>query len=236
MPTPESPPTHRGRRFRSGAFTSQDQPASPSDEILPTHSPLTTRVEIPILPQSPPQPPVTGADHNSRLVKRVEYLILCPRFPLLGFHSAAVDGRTKIGPTALPASSREQYSGLRNFRVGEFVEIHGCEAHRFVLDASFRELAAEVIRKHSRRELVRLAGALAEAIRFEDFTAWGQAGIRAQLLDTATSRQAMGFVTEDDDHSCTFSMWSRRRSRARCPLPSMCATSASHILPLRRVR
>jgi L-2-hydroxyglutarate oxidase len=69
------------------------------------------------------------------------------------------------------------------------------------LDASFRELAAEVIRKHSRRELVRFASALAEAIRFEDFTVWGKAGIRAQLLDTAASRLAMGFVTEDDDHS-----------------------------------
>ena len=80
--------------------------------------------------------------------------------------------------------------------MGEIAEIRGC-----VLDASLRELADEVIRKHSRRELVRLAGALAEAIRFEDFTVWGKPGIRAQLLDTATSRLAMGFVTEHNDHS-----------------------------------
>ena len=133
-------------------------------------------------------------------MKRVEYLILCPRFPLLGFRlTAAVDGRAKIGPTALPASWREQYGGLRNFRVGELAEIRGCEAHLFVLDASFRELAAEALRKHSRRELIRLADALAEAIRFEAFTLWGKPGIRAQLLDTATSRLAMGFVTEHDD-------------------------------------
>lgn len=77
----------------------------------------------------------------------------------------------------------------------------GCEAHLFVLEASFRELVAEAIRKHSRRELIRLAGALAEAIRFEAFTVWEKPGIRAQLLDTAPSRLAMSFVTEHDDHS-----------------------------------
>jgi (S)-2-hydroxyglutarate dehydrogenase len=92
-------------------------------------------------------------------VKRVEYLI--PRFPLLGFRlTAAVDGRAKIGPTRLPASSREEYGGLRNFRVGELAEIRGCEAHPFVLNASFRELGDEAIRKHSLRELIRLAGAV----------------------------------------------------------------------------
>jgi len=42
---------------------------------------------------------------------------------------------------------------------------------------------------------------LAEAIRFEAFTVWEKPGIRARLLDTATSRLAMGFVTEHDGHS-----------------------------------
>ncbi len=51
---PESPPTHRGRRFRfGGPLHITRSPASPSDEILPTHSPLTTRVEIPILSAMP---------------------------------------------------------------------------------------------------------------------------------------------------------------------------------------
>jgi L-2-hydroxyglutarate oxidase len=65
-------------------------------------------------------------------VKRVEYLILCPRFPLLGFP---------------------------------------------------------------------LTAAVAEAIRFEAFTVWEKPGICSQLLDTATSRLAMSFVTEHDDQS-----------------------------------
>ena len=51
MPTPESPAGASAPAWT--AFTSQDQPASPSDEILPTHSSLTTRVEIPILSAKP---------------------------------------------------------------------------------------------------------------------------------------------------------------------------------------
>ncbi len=54
MPTPESLPTHRGRRFRPGAdrFRTATLPPSPPDETLPTHAPLTTPVEIPMLRSS----------------------------------------------------------------------------------------------------------------------------------------------------------------------------------------
>jgi len=48
---PESPPTHWGARFRPAAdrfHPAKSRPARPTN-ILPTHSPLTTRVEIPIL-------------------------------------------------------------------------------------------------------------------------------------------------------------------------------------------
>ena len=52
-PTPESPPSHRGRPLRPGTdrFHTVQSPPSLSDEILPTPTPLplTTRAENPIL-------------------------------------------------------------------------------------------------------------------------------------------------------------------------------------------
>src|SRR5207302_927707 len=49
--------------------------------------------------------------------------------PFLGVHfTVTVDGRTKIGPTAMPAFWRENYHGLENFHLDELVEVVGREA------------------------------------------------------------------------------------------------------------
>ena len=56
---PDADPQSLRQLTGAGASASADRfhitrsPASPSDEILPTHSPLTTRVEIPILSAMP---------------------------------------------------------------------------------------------------------------------------------------------------------------------------------------
>jgi L-2-hydroxyglutarate oxidase LhgO len=123
--------------------------------------------------------------------------------PFLGVHlTVAVDGRVKIGPTAVPALWREQYGLVDNFSFGEFLEIARLESRMFVGNrAGFRTIAMREMTKYYRPRLVRLASRLAEGVEARDFRAWGRAGIRAQLVDTKEYRLYNDFRLEGDDRS-----------------------------------
>ena len=57
-------------------------------------------------------------------LRRLLYPVPDAKQPFLGVHfTVTVDGQVKIGPTAMPAFWREQYSGLSNFSLKEAVEI-----------------------------------------------------------------------------------------------------------------
>lgn len=123
--------------------------------------------------------------------------------PFLGVHyTVTVDGKTKIGPTAIPAFWREHYDGLKNFRASEFVEILAREAMLFTRNEfGFRRIAMDELRKYSRRRMASLAAHLADGVRVENYTKWGPPGIRAQLIDTRHNRLEMDFRFEGDDRS-----------------------------------
>jgi (S)-2-hydroxyglutarate dehydrogenase len=125
------------------------------------------------------------------------------RNPFLGVHfTVTVDGRAKIGPTAIPAFWREQYAGLQGFSPRDLLEIVRLQCGLFLSAGfEFRRLAWEELAKYDRRHVVALAGALAEGVRVEDYHRWGRAGIRAQLLDTRTRTLEMDFVIEGDERS-----------------------------------
>lgn len=125
------------------------------------------------------------------------------RNPFLGVHfTVTVDGRVKIGPTAIPVLWREQYSGLRGFSLPDLIEILRLQCGLFVSAGfDFRRLAWEEFAKYDRRHLVALAGELAEGVHLEAYHRWGRSGIRAQLLNTRTSKLEMDFVIEGDDRS-----------------------------------
>ncbi len=74
--------------------------------------------------------------------------------PFLGVHcTKTVDGSIKIGPTAVPAFWRENYSGFRNFDWREFLAIVRNEARLFRSNAfHFRRLARDEIRGGKRFE------------------------------------------------------------------------------------
>lgn len=130
------------------------------------------------------------------------YPVPDPGFPFLGVHfTVAVDGRAKIGPTAIPALWREQYGGLAGFRMGEMFEVATRGLRLMASDAAYRRLAVEELRKYSRGYLVRLASALATGVRVGDYTHWGKPGIRAQLYDTRRSALEMDFLLEGDHRS-----------------------------------
>ena len=125
------------------------------------------------------------------------------RNPFLGVHvTVTVDGKAKLGPTAIPCFWREHYNGLANFHPDEFGEIVGMELGLFLKAGfDFRGLAAQELRKYSRSVLASQASSLAEGIQARDFRAWGKPGIRAQLLNTKTRTLVMDFLIEKDDKS-----------------------------------
>jgi (S)-2-hydroxyglutarate dehydrogenase len=125
------------------------------------------------------------------------------RNPFLGVHfTVKGDGHAKIGPTAIPALWREQYRGFDNFKFGEFVEVLFREAGLMMSsNFDFQKLALEEVRKYSRPHLVALASRLAHGVKPEQYTRWGEPGIRAQLLDIKNRKLEMDFVIEGDEHS-----------------------------------
>jgi L-2-hydroxyglutarate oxidase LhgO len=140
---------------------------------------------------------------NSGAIRTNIYPVPDLRNPFLGVHfTVAVDGRVKIGPTAVPAFWRENYGGFANFSLREMIEVIGLECGLFWRNESgFRRLARHELSKQFRSEMVKLASELASGIALSDFRHWGKPGIRAQLYDLKARRLEMDFRHEGDDRS-----------------------------------
>ena len=123
--------------------------------------------------------------------------------PFLGVHfTVTTDGKTKLGPTAIPAFWREQYEGWGNFNLNEFSEIILRQAGLFLTsNFDFKALAIRELQKYSKPKLVSLASTLAEGVDIKHYRRWGSPGIRAQLLNIRTKTLEMDFVMEGDDQS-----------------------------------
>ncbi|HEY8483841.1 MAG TPA: L-2-hydroxyglutarate oxidase [Longimicrobiales bacterium] len=124
------------------------------------------------------------------------------KYPFLGVHfTVTVQGRVKIGPTAIPALWREQYGGLRNFRLGEFLEIGRLAANVYAGNAfEFRNLARRELEKRSRRRLLELASELVRG-PVPGRWRWGTPGIRAQLVNIRERKLETDFRCEGDERS-----------------------------------
>lgn len=123
--------------------------------------------------------------------------------PFLGVHfTKTVNGDIKIGPTAIPAFWRENYSGTDRFQLPEFTATMAYQARLMLTNSfQFRELASEEIRKYNRSYFIKLAQNLVQHIDPTGFTEWSRPGIRAQLLDTTTLLLVQDFVVEADTQS-----------------------------------
>ncbi len=121
----------------------------------------------------------------------------------LGVHyTITAHNHIKIGPTAIPAFWRENYSWNHNFQLDEFLAIAFLEAKLFLTNAfGFRSLAFEEMKKYSKSYLISLASKLAGGIDPAGFTEFGAPGIRAQLVNKETLQLVMDFVIEGDERS-----------------------------------
>ncbi|MBI4656888.1 MAG: L-2-hydroxyglutarate oxidase [Elusimicrobia bacterium] len=126
------------------------------------------------------------------------------KFPFLGVHfTLTVDGKNKIGPTAIPAFWREHYKGLENFKLNEMMEVMTTELGLFLhSNFGFRRLAFHEIKKYFRPVLVSKASKLLEGVNPANYLKWGTPGIRAQLYDVKKRNLVMDFCIEHDEKSC----------------------------------
>lgn len=139
---------------------------------------------------------------KGRLTRHV-YPVPDPRNPFLGVHATVtVDGSVKIGPTAIPALSREAYRALRDIDIRELSEILQTFP-KFLLSPHHNvgSLLRTELPKYSRSWLVHEARKLVPDLRRRHFTVKGRPGIRAQLFDLKNRRLEMDFVVRGDHHS-----------------------------------
>jgi L-2-hydroxyglutarate oxidase len=125
------------------------------------------------------------------------------RNPFLGVHlTTTITGDVKVGPTAIPVVSREQYSPVSGFSFSEFIEIIGTYPSFIKSDHhDVWSLFKTEFPKLSRKHLVEQASSLVHELDQKDFSKRGKPGIRAQLFDLNEKRLEMDFVIEGDSNS-----------------------------------
>jgi L-2-hydroxyglutarate oxidase len=136
-------------------------------------------------------------------LKRHVYPVPDSRNPFLGVHlTVTVDGRVKVGPTAIPALWREDYGRFSNLSLTQMAQIAALYP-RF-LGSKHHDVPALIkseLPKYWRAYLVKQAKALAPDVRPCDFRARGRVGVRAQLLNVNSGKLEMDFIVQSGNRS-----------------------------------
>ena len=140
--------------------------------------------------------------NGTPFIKRNIYPVPNLKNPFLGVHfTVTVDGKIKIGPTAIPCLWREQYNFVSKLNLVEFFQISSWNLKLFLTNQNFRQVALEEIRKYRKSYLLDEAEKLVHQFPRNEFNQWGKPGIRAQLLDVERGELVHDFVVEGDDFS-----------------------------------
>ena len=136
-------------------------------------------------------------------LQRHVYPVPDARNPFLGVHlTVTVDGRAKIGPTAIPALWREDYGGVDGLKASEVWEV--VRSYPRFLTSKHHDVPGLIrgeLPKYSRSYLVNQASALVPSVTPADFAERGKPGVRAQLLHVPSGKLEMDFVVEGDEQS-----------------------------------
>ncbi len=123
--------------------------------------------------------------------------------PFLGVHlTVTVNGSVKIGPTAIPILSREQYQVKQ---LPNFMEAMQTIAMypKFITAGKHDvpQLIRDEMPKLSATYLATKASELIPSLDPNSFTEWGKPGIRSQLFNRKTGQLEMDYIVEGDDQS-----------------------------------
>ena len=136
-------------------------------------------------------------------LQRHVYPVPDPRNPFLGVHlTVTVDGRAKVGPTAIPSLWREDYGGVRGINASEMAGI--ARLYPRFLRSPHHDVPGLVrteLPKYSRKHLVSQARALVPSVNADDFRERGRVGVRAQLLHVPSGKLEMDFVVRPGERS-----------------------------------
>jgi len=141
--------------------------------------------------------------HAPFVIRRLVYPIPDLRVPFLGVHfTNAVDGTTYIGPTAMPALGRENYSGVHGIRIGDATSIATTIVRQYASNKQgFRTLLHHEAARLLKGNFAAAGRALVPRLETKHLTPSTKAGIRAQLFDRVKNELVMDFVVERGERS-----------------------------------
>ena len=121
--------------------------------------------------------------------------------PFLGVHlTKGMDNTVYIGPTAIPAFGRENYSLFRGVGKEAFKILYQ-EGVLFFTNPKFRRVALGEFPKYLPKSFFRDVQALVNGIKPEDLESSSKVGIRPQLVDWKTKELVMDFLVKRTQNS-----------------------------------
>lgn len=123
--------------------------------------------------------------------------------PFLGVHfTKSVSGNVYVGPTAIPALGRENYTGLDGMNLSE-AAINLMRMGRLYLcnQQGFRRYAHEEASRFIKKYFIQAARNLVPDLVPSDLVPSKKVGIRAQLLDTKQNKLVSDFLVERAENS-----------------------------------
>jgi L-2-hydroxyglutarate oxidase LhgO len=136
-------------------------------------------------------------------LKRLVYPVPHPINPFLGVHfTLTLDGKVKIGPTAIPILGREQYSLFEGWSLSDIGQaITATKALIKGQSHKFGEILKSELPKLQERSLVRESALLVPGAL--SIRKWQKKppGIRSQLVDIKTGKLEQDFIVENFKNS-----------------------------------
>jgi L-2-hydroxyglutarate oxidase LhgO len=123
--------------------------------------------------------------------------------PFLGVHlTRDISGAIMVGPTAVPAFGRENYTLLEGLDLGDTPNILFLLAGLYLGNTQkFREFAHQEGLRYFKPRFVKAAQALLPGLRGAHLKPSAKVGIRPQLLDLNTHRLVQDFLIEEAERS-----------------------------------
>ena len=118
--------------------------------------------------------------------------------PFLGVHTVkTINNDQYLGPTAIPAFGRENYTGFEGVNLSESSQISYHLVRQYIKNnQGFRQYAHEEAFRFLKKNFTSAVQALVPGIKEEYLLPSNKVGIRAQLLNTKTNELEMDFLVE----------------------------------------